>query len=256
MAAAHEDGASAPDHAVVVSVSTLCPQDPDTSRQRSLADELPPTAAERPAPCDREATDHDQRLLETFLDSRCRSRGPVVAISERTMITNQSASEILQPPDRRLLWQWALGVIRDGRGGVAQLVLASGLSVTARCKPVGDDPQRSGIVVKMSIGRSTRIGAARGAATLPQLPPGSYLDPTLVTGWIELTDSERTIAELVAQGLTNKEAGREVFMSHHTVDCHLRQVFRKLGVNSRVALARLVGEHYETLATQAAPSPL
>ena len=48
----------------------------------------------------------------------------------------------------------------------------------------------------------------------------------------------------MASGHTNREVGRELFMSPHTVDAHLRHIFRKLDVNSRVDLARLVGETY------------
>jgi DNA-binding CsgD family transcriptional regulator len=60
------------------------------------------------------------------------------------------------------------------------------------------------------------------------------------TGWRSLTDSERHVAELVSQGLTNKEVARELFLSRHTVDYHLRHVFAKLDVTSRVQLARHV----------------
>lgn len=61
-------------------------------------------------------------------------------------------------------------------------------------------------------------------------------------GWAALTDAERSIAQLVADGRTNVEVGRELAVSRHTVDFHLRQIFRKLGISSRVALARIVGE--------------
>ncbi|WP_238155474.1 response regulator transcription factor [Kribbella soli] len=57
--------------------------------------------------------------------------------------------------------------------------------------------------------------------------------------WL-LTDSERTIAEQVARGLTNRETAAMLFLSPHTVDYHLRQIFRTLGVQSRVELARIV----------------
>ena len=36
-----------------------------------------------------------------------------------------------------------------------------------------------------------------------------------------------------------------MFSSHHTVDSHLRRVFKKLGLHSRVELARALGKHYE-----------
>jgi DNA-binding CsgD family transcriptional regulator len=55
------------------------------------------------------------------------------------------------------------------------------------------------------------------------------------------------VAELVGQGLSNREAGRRLFLSRHTVDYHLQRVFRKLGIKSQVELARVLGEHYESL---------
>ncbi|MFI7639368.1 AAA family ATPase [Nonomuraea sp. NPDC049400] len=58
------------------------------------------------------------------------------------------------------------------------------------------------------------------------------------TGWDSLTDTERSVADLVAQGLTNRQVAGQMFLSPHTVSFHLRQVFRKLGIASRVELAR------------------
>jgi DNA-binding CsgD family transcriptional regulator/tetratricopeptide (TPR) repeat protein len=53
-----------------------------------------------------------------------------------------------------------------------------------------------------------------------------------------LTATERRIAELVAEGRTNKEVAAVLFLSPRTVEAHLRQVFQKLGVRSRTELAR------------------
>lgn len=53
-----------------------------------------------------------------------------------------------------------------------------------------------------------------------------------------LTKAERTISSLVVAGLTNKQIAARLFLSHHTVAFHLRKIFRKLGVGSRVELAR------------------
>jgi DNA-binding CsgD family transcriptional regulator len=64
-----------------------------------------------------------------------------------------------------------------------------------------------------------------------------------MTGWASLTDTQRAVAELVAQGLTNTKVAAALYRSRHTVDFHLRQIFLKLGINSRVELTRLVLKH-------------
>ena len=51
-----------------------------------------------------------------------------------------------------------------------------------------------------------------------------------------LTPQEREIAMLAAAGLTNKEIGQQLFLSHRTVGAHLYQIFPKLGITSRAAL--------------------
>jgi DNA-binding CsgD family transcriptional regulator len=59
------------------------------------------------------------------------------------------------------------------------------------------------------------------------------------SGWDSLTAQEAKVAQLVAEGLRNPQVAEKLFLSRHTVDFHLRQVFRKLGIRSRVDLARL-----------------
>jgi DNA-binding CsgD family transcriptional regulator len=61
-----------------------------------------------------------------------------------------------------------------------------------------------------------------------------------LTGWDSLTKSERAVAELVAEGLTNREVGQRLFISPHTVNTHLRHTFQKLEVSTRTALAAKV----------------
>jgi DNA-binding CsgD family transcriptional regulator/tetratricopeptide (TPR) repeat protein len=62
-------------------------------------------------------------------------------------------------------------------------------------------------------------------------------------GWTALTPSELSVARLVADGLTNREVAERLFLSPHTVNSHLRHVFTKLGINSRVELARLARDY-------------
>lgn len=53
----------------------------------------------------------------------------------------------------------------------------------------------------------------------------------------ELTMQETHIARLVATGATSKEVAARLFLSPRTVDAHLRNIFRKVGINSRRQLA-------------------
>jgi DNA-binding CsgD family transcriptional regulator len=62
-------------------------------------------------------------------------------------------------------------------------------------------------------------------------------------GWAALTSSELTVARLVAEGLTNREVAERLFVSPHTVNSHLRHVFSKLRITSRVELARLARDY-------------
>jgi DNA-binding CsgD family transcriptional regulator/Arc/MetJ-type ribon-helix-helix transcriptional regulator len=53
----------------------------------------------------------------------------------------------------------------------------------------------------------------------------------------ELTPQERAVAELVARGMTNKEAAGELFVSVKTVQFHLTRIYTKLGIRTRGELA-------------------
>jgi DNA-binding CsgD family transcriptional regulator len=55
----------------------------------------------------------------------------------------------------------------------------------------------------------------------------------------KLSPQEVQIAGFVAQGLSNREVASQLFLSPRTVDFHLRSIFRKLGITSRMQLALL-----------------
>lgn len=98
--------------------------------------------------------------------------------------------------------------------------------------------------------------AAQGAvqleartAALPGLPEvlvsfltttevGARSDPAAGLAGV-LTDRERDVADLAARGLHDREIAAQLFLSPHTVKQHLKAAYRKLGVRSRVDLARL-----------------
>jgi DNA-binding CsgD family transcriptional regulator len=57
------------------------------------------------------------------------------------------------------------------------------------------------------------------------------------SGWASLTATEAKVAELVAEGLSNPEIARRLFVSRHTVHTHVSHILAKLGLGSRVELA-------------------
>ena len=54
--------------------------------------------------------------------------------------------------------------------------------------------------------------------------------------WTQLTPQELQIAQLAAEGLSNREIGERLYLSHRTVGSHLYRLFPKLGVTSRTQL--------------------
>ncbi|HEX4358182.1 MAG TPA: AAA family ATPase [Pseudonocardia sp.] len=62
----------------------------------------------------------------------------------------------------------------------------------------------------------------------------------------QLTAHELSIAQLAAEGLTNREIGQRLYLSHRTVSTHLHRIFPKLGISARAELGaalRPIGEH-------------
>ena len=113
----------------------------------------PPTAARSQAA--------DRVLLDAFLSVRSRTRGPLVAVNERTMITNLGASELLQPADRRLLWEHVATASSDP-GETTVLALYSGVEVRVSAQLVGGQLSPKGAVLHLSVELPVPRGPARG----------------------------------------------------------------------------------------------
>ncbi|HKE75809.1 MAG TPA: AAA family ATPase [Acidimicrobiales bacterium] len=63
------------------------------------------------------------------------------------------------------------------------------------------------------------------------------------TGWASLTPTERTVADLVGEGLSNPQVGDRLYVSRRTVQTHLAHIFTKLDITSRAQLAAEVARH-------------
>ncbi|MCU1428781.1 MAG: regulatory protein LuxR family [Actinomycetia bacterium] len=174
----------------------------------------------------------DRKLREYFLRARRSARGPLLVVSETLVMANSTAGGLVTDEDERLLRHYASSVAPGASLHVPVVVLANGTSTELRCEPILDRGVRIGAVVRLAPHSSP--AHSRSILTAPR--------DKSAFGWASITDTERTVGQLVADGLTNREIGVRLFVSHHTVDSHLRSIFRKLSVNSRVELTRLVLE--------------
>jgi DNA-binding CsgD family transcriptional regulator len=168
-------------------------------------------------------------LYDAFLQARRRAKGPMAAVDGSSLYVNAAGSRFVASTDRETLWAWAQRCVHRGAHPMPLLKLPIG-SAPAQCDAVLDGQQIIGAVVRFSPVARASLG----------------LD--IHTGWARLTDAERAVADLVAAGYTNREAATRLFISPHTVDYHLRHIFRKLDIDSRIQLARIAEQasnHFE-----------
>jgi two-component system nitrate/nitrite response regulator NarL len=62
-----------------------------------------------------------------------------------------------------------------------------------------------------------------------------------------LTQREREVMLLVADGLSNKDVGRRLNVSEGTVKVHLHSIYQKVAVNNRTALAKFAGQYRDRM---------
>ena len=134
------------------------------------------------------------------------------------------------------------------------LVRVALLEDTALAEQSAGNAGRAVTLLKSAHRQLVQVGATRDAsrvgAEVRRLTAGhrrSAKEPA-TGGWGDLTAAELRVVGLVAEGLTNREVARRLFLSPHTVDSHLRSSFAKLGVASRVELTRIVITHDAPLA--------
>lgn len=167
-------------------------------------------------------------LYAAFVQARRRARGPIAAIDGHTMFMNSSCALILEQADQAALWNWAQPQLHKPSVRAQSSVQLSAGPHIASCEAVYDGKAVVGAIVRLE------------ATSWPEQASAPPADAA--AGWATLTASERSIAVHVAKGLTNRETASALFISAHTVDYHLRQIFRKLDLRSRVELARLAAD--------------
>jgi DNA-binding CsgD family transcriptional regulator len=134
-----------------------------------------------------------------------------------------------------MLWDWARRAIACGKTEAVQLRLSRGISATARCERVD--------VAGDAVGALIRLDAQSQASSGERAARGKKRVRRQTFGWASLTAAQLGVAELVSGGLTNGQIAARLYLSPHTIDFHLREIFAKLTIESRVELARIVSEH-------------
>lgn len=137
----------------------------------------------------------------------------------------EAAAETLVEGERSLLYAAAVedcghALARAGHHDRAVSRLGAAFDVYAECESTAD-ARRVGRALH-ALGVDRRVGRQR-----------------VRTGWESLTRSEWRVAELVAEGATNRQVAGQLSVSHHTVNTHLRNVYAKMGIRSRDQLTRL-----------------
>jgi DNA-binding CsgD family transcriptional regulator len=161
----------------------------------------------------------ERMMMRRFLRERRGWKHPMLFANGRVVITNAAAEHLVKPEDEPFVRHNAQEILAGAPPGIVQMVLSNGTSVALRCEPILDGSSMVGVVMHLE------------SENLPRRPK---------LGLASLTDTERAIADLVSEGLTNRQIAEHVFASRHTVDFHLRSIFRKVGVASRIDLARQI----------------
>ena len=135
------------------------------------------------------------------------------------------------------------------QAGPRPLALAAALEDLGCARLAGGD--RDGAVdafdqvLRICLGARAARDAARARKRLRELGIRRRVQsldrPKL--GWESLTDAELQVARLAAAGCTNRAIADRLFVSPHTVNTHLRHIFGKLEIRSRVDLTRVAERH-------------
>ena len=116
------------------------------------------------------------------------------------------------------------------------LVLSHYLESVYAMRLLQDHPERVGYLLKERVSDIAVLADA-----LRRIAEGEcVLDPTIVARLLrptarpdpldELTDREREVLGLMAEGRSNQAIGERLFVSPKTVETHIRQIFQKLGL--------------------------
>ncbi|GAA3608949.1 hypothetical protein GCM10022419_112400 [Nonomuraea rosea] len=190
--------------------------------------------------CMAELSGDCRRLLQTAA-----VLGARFELGDATKMLRRPAGELLAPVEEAL----AADILAcDGDRLVFSQNLFWRCVLASLPQPARTALEQDAAAQRLTFAASDRAGppldASRAGERLQVLNIQLARPVAQVSGWTELSDLERTVAHLVSQGLTNQQIASRVLRSPHTVNYHLRRIYQKLGIRSRIELARLTLLHY------------
>lgn len=184
-----------------------------------------------------EAAVHTNRRAEAEAHVEALGRARVAEISPRLAVVTQAAAAMTAPDDaKRAHFEHVLSTSDVGRWPFehARIRLAYG-EYLRRVRATGE--------ARVHLGRALDGFRVLGAQPWADRTASELRAAGAATGRaatdeaVSLTPQQLEIAQLAAQGLTNKQIGERLFLSHRTVGTHLYQLYPKLGITSRAALS-------------------
>lgn len=92
-----------------------------------------------------------------------------------------------------------------------------------------------------AVGQQLTLEQALAEAAAVTVPPGpAAAQQAIAPEWGGLSERERAVARLVAQGLSNREIAEALVLSRRTVETHVANIFNKLGFSSRAQVRQWV----------------
>ena len=169
------------------------------------------------------------RLLEQELE-RCRAHGVPSALSRAL----RTAAALGQGGAEQL--EEAASLVRGGPCALehAHALVALG---AARRRAGDDGPAQSRLRTGLELADACGAWALAKLARDELRATGARPRRAALSGAAALTPSERRIAEMAAAGLSNLRIAQDLFVTPKTVETHLTNAFRKLGIRSRRQLA-------------------
>jgi len=155
--------------------------------------------------------------------------GPLFHPRQLTQLLKCNAAALLTAIDQAM----ASGLIM---GAGDSLAFAHEL---VRAVVVGSVPRSMQRVLRDELAQLIPAERISAAGARSEDPPTAQIPRPRPGRWESLTEQERRVARLAAKGLTNQQIATQIGRTAHAVNFHLRRIYAKLDIRSRVQLASL-----------------